>query len=101
MLRIISSKLAQRTPGDLSIPHTNQQVLQPYKSLTQFVSRELQKRKREKARNKPYRYLARYERLRDPRFGTCPSCGQAKSINERGKIFCPTPECNMARPRFT
>ena len=100
MLRIFSSKLAQ-TPGDVSIPNTDQQVLQPYRSMMNFVDREWKKRQQEKARNKPYQYLARYEHLRDPKHGICGNCGQPNAINERGRAFCPTPECNMSRPRLT
>lgn len=110
MLRIISSKLAQRTPGDLSVPHSNQDVLQPYTTMKNFIGREWQKRKREKARNKMdnrFRNFSRYEHTRNPANtdakgnNTCPVCRNYYGINEGGKVFCPTPECNMARPRFS
>lgn len=107
MLRIISSKLAQ-TSGDLSVPHSNQQVLQPYTTVTDFVGREWQKRKQEKARNKNRGLnFSRYEHTRSPSNvdakgnNTCPTCGDYFGINESRKVFCPTPECNMARPRFS
>ncbi|KKL54886.1 hypothetical protein LCGC14_2260930 [marine sediment metagenome] len=100
MLRIVSSKIAQKTPGDLSIPGTNEQVLQPYTTMKRFLARELQKRRQEKARNRPNKYLAHYERFRDPAHGQCPNCGNFRAIDERGRRFCPSPECNVSRPQF-
>lgn len=100
MLRIISSKLAQ-TSGDLSIPHSDQQVLKPYKDLARFVSREWKNRQQEKQKSQWSRNLNRYERARSPAHGKCPNCGDSKAIDERGRRFCPSPECNVPRPRYS
>lgn len=106
MLRIISSRLAQRTPGDLSVPHSNQEVLQPYQMMWNAGKGELQRRKQERARNRNNNYnFSRYEHTRSPKNvikgrNTCPNCGEYYGINEGGKIFCPTPACNTPRPRF-
>lgn len=101
MLRIISSKLAlTQTPGDLSIPSSDQQVLQPYKTVRDYVKRRWQKHRQDKLRNQPYGFLSRYEQTRDPANGTCPNCGQPKGRDERGTRFCPSPECNISRPQL-
>lgn len=99
MLRIISSKLSQRTPGDLSIPATNQQVLAPYQMVRKFIGTEMQKRKKQKDQAKWDRMRQRWEGLRDPANGTCRVCGQGMSVDPKGRPFCPDPECNL--PKFS
>lgn len=94
MLHVISPKLAQRTPGDLSIPATDQEVLQPYKSVARFVSRELAKRRQEKLKG---RFRNVWESRRNPANGPCPVCREDRAIDERGRHFCPDPACNLPR----
>lgn len=101
MLRITSSKLAQRTPGDLSIPGTNQEVMRLPNVPVRIVQDIWKKRQQEKRRNQQTRNFARYESSRDPAHGRCPNCGNFKAIDERGNRFCPSPECNIPRPRFS
>ena len=96
MLRLISSKLAQ-TSGDLSIPSSDQQVLQPYVNMIQWGKKEWEKFKQEKAKQRASQNLAHYELSRNPQNGTCASCGKYNAIDERGNKFCPTPGCNIRR----
>jgi len=94
MLRIINPKLAQ----NLSIPSSDQQVLQPYTNMIQWGKKEWDKRQKEIANQKANKanqdLLDRYELSRDPKNGTCISCGKYNAIDERGYKFCPTPTCN-------
>lgn len=94
MLRIISFQLG-RTPGNLSVPATNEQVLAPYQKVRRFIGTELQKRRQERQRNQSNRWLRFWDAQRDPSHGVCPICGDYKAINPRGRRFCPTPSCNV------
>jgi len=91
MLRIISSKLAQNTPGNLSLTGN---PLEPYEKMWGQGKKIIKERQQEKQRR-------RHER--NP--GQCRVCGENLSIDQYGKRFCPSPECpaaahNRRRPRM-
>lgn len=92
MLRIISSKLAQRSSGDLSLTGTDQQILQPYTTMTNFIGREWKNRQREKAKAKG---RGKENWILHPSNGTCPQCKQYRAMDNRGRRFCPS--CQLTR----
>jgi hypothetical protein len=93
MLRITSSKLNKEaagaaTPGNLSVPSSNSEVLNPLNTVKNIGNNFLKMRREEKQRGRN----GNGNQSRYP----CGTCNNTLKVDSKGRYFCP--RCSKSNP---